>query len=129
MKKGDKIIFLFILIITLGGFLGSYFYKNLINGKDKIAVIKENGKVIKRINLTKLKENEELIVSTEDKHYNKIIIKKDAIYISEADCPDQICVKTGAISKPGDTVVCLPNKLIIAIEGEDVNSEVDSTTY
>lgn len=129
MKKGDKIILLFILIITISGFLGSYVYKNLIGGKDKIAVIKQNGKVIKRINLTKLKEDEELVVSTEDKHYNEIIIKKDMIYISEADCPDQICVKTGAISKPGDTVVCLPNKLIIAIEGENVNSEVDSTTY
>lgn len=129
MKKGDKIIFSLILIITIGGFLGTYFYKNLIGGEDKVAVIKQNGKVIKRISLTNLKEEEEIIVSTEDKHYNKIIIKKDMIFISEADCPDQICVKTGPVAIPGDTVVCLPNKLIIAIEGENPNSDVDSTTY
>lgn len=129
MKKGDKLILSFIVLITVAGFLGTYFYRSFNKTKSKIAVIKQDGKVIKRINLSNVKENEELTISNGDKHYNKIQITNNAIYISEADCPDQVCVKTGAVSEPGDTIVCLPNKLIIAIEGEKVNNDVDSTTY
>ncbi|MEW9096188.1 MAG: NusG domain II-containing protein [Clostridiaceae bacterium] len=130
MKKGDKLIFSVILIITVVGFLGTYFYKNFTKSKDTMAVIKQDGKVIKEIDFKTLDKEEEFIIySADKKHYNKIVATKDGVYISEADCPDQVCVKTGIISEVGDTVVCLPFRLMIAIEGEKANKEIDATTY
>lgn len=38
------------------------------------------------------------------------------IRITESDCPDKICVKTGYISSVGEKIVCLPKKLIVEIE-------------
>ena len=39
------------------------------------------------------------------------------IHILDADCPDQLCVKQGKISRGGQSIICLPNKLVIEIEG------------
>ncbi len=32
-------------------------------------------------------------------------------------CPERICIRTGWISKPGQTIVCIPNRMTITIEG------------
>ena len=39
--------------------------------------------------------------------------------VIEADCPDQLDVKQGYISKVGEVIVCLPNRLVIEIKGVD----------
>ncbi len=50
--------------------------------------------------------------------HNVVVIENGAVRVAEADCPDQVCVHTGAISGPGETIVCLPNRLLIEITGE-----------
>ena len=42
-------------------------------------------------------------------------IKGRAIAFKQSNCPDKICVKTGYISQPGQTAVCLPNRTAIKI--------------
>lgn len=37
--------------------------------------------------------------------------------VSEADCPTQDCVHTGAISRSGQSIVCLPARIIIQLTG------------
>lgn len=48
--------------------------------------------------------------------YNDIVTTGDQIQIIDANCPDQVCVKKGRISKPGQTIVCLPHKLLVEIK-------------
>ena len=45
----------------------------------------------------------------------------------DATCPDHICVNQKEISKTGETIVCLPNKVIVEIKGAD-SSELDAVT-
>ena len=52
----------------------------------------------------------------ESEEYNILVIKNGKAYISEADCHEQICVKHNAISKTGETIVCLPHSLVIEVE-------------
>lgn len=52
----------------------------------------------------------------ESEKYNILVIKSGKAYISEADCHEQICVKHNAISKTGETIVCLPHSLVIEVE-------------
>lgn len=47
---------------------------------------------------------------------------QEEIRISKANCNDQVCVRTGAIDKQGDTVVCLPHKLVIEVKASDGSS-------
>lgn len=71
---------------------------------------------------------EKIIVIDEDGHYNKIRIAGDGVAIVEANCPDQLCVKDGEKSKPGDILVCLPNQLLVEIEGVE-SDEIDFISH
>jgi hypothetical protein len=42
-------------------------------------------------------------------------VENGAVKVVEADCPDQICVKTGWTSSPGIPIVCIPNRIMIVI--------------
>jgi len=48
----------------------------------------------------------------------RIEIKADkGARILDSDCPAKICVHTGWIRMPGETIVCLPNKILLEIQG------------
>ncbi|RKI37184.1 NusG domain II-containing protein [bacterium D16-51] len=46
---------------------------------------------------------------------NILEIKNGSANITEADCPDKLCVHQKAISRQGETLVCLPHKVIVSI--------------
>ena len=43
------------------------------------------------------------------------MIKSGTAYISEASCPDKQCMKQGKISRAGEMLVCLPNRVVVKI--------------
>jgi hypothetical protein len=46
----------------------------------------------------------------------KVLVQHGKVSVIEADCPRQICVHTGAISRPGQVIACVPNKMLIQIK-------------
>ena len=48
---------------------------------------------------------------------NTLVIEGGAAYISEADCPDKICVRSGGLSRHGETAACLPHGLLLEVKG------------
>ena len=125
MKKGDKIVFIILLIIVVISLSAASIYKTAIKGSQKIAVIKREGKVLKTIDLNKVVEPQEFTIKTDKGKYNTILVENNGIRIKDADCPHKECVKSGRISEPGEMIVCLPFKLIISIEGHG-NSGIDN---
>ena len=57
----------------------------------------------------------------EGAHTNILVIQAGTARVIEATCPDQVCVRQGAVQYAGESIVCLPNKLIVAIEGGEPN--------
>jgi len=49
---------------------------------------------------------------------NIVEIKSGAVSVIEADCPDKICIRRGAIKNVGETIACVPHKLLIEIAGD-----------
>ena len=47
---------------------------------------------------------------------NHLIIKGGEVWVSEATCPDKICVHQGKIHMDGEIIVCLPNKMTAQIK-------------
>lgn len=47
---------------------------------------------------------------------NRLVIKDGAAWMEWADCPDQICVGHQKICKDGESIICLPNQVVIAVE-------------
>jgi hypothetical protein len=49
--------------------------------------------------------------------HNLLRIENGRAQIVAADCPDKLCMKQGAIAKTGETIVCLPHRVIIRVSG------------
>ena len=46
---------------------------------------------------------------------NMLRISEGKVWLSEADCPDKICVNMGKIQYPGQSIICLPHKVVVEI--------------
>lgn len=55
---------------------------------------------------------------------NILVIKNNEAWLQDATCKDRICVKEGKISKEGETITCLPNKLTVTVYGSDSFVEI-----
>ena len=61
-------------------------------------------------------------------NFNTVEIKSGSVSVTDASCRNQVCVRHGAISRPGESIVCLPNRLVVTIEGSGKGGEYDSVT-
>lgn len=57
---------------------------------------------------------------------NKLVIENGYAFISESDCPDKVCVHSKKISKSGETICCLPNKVLLSVVSEKHETDVIS---
>ena len=59
------------------------------------------------------------IENADGKVTNTLTIKDGAAKMTEADCPDQYCVHQKKIRFEGETIVCLPNRVLVTVSGGD----------
>lgn len=119
MKKLD--IFLVIGVLVLAGVL---YFSGILRpqGTGAEVVITVDRKEFKRIPL----DAEETIVVETGKHRNVVVVKDGYANVTEADCPDLLCVNQKKIHLTGETIVCLPHKMVVEIVGGQDN-EIDAT--
>lgn len=84
-----------------------------------VAVIEQDGKIVERIDLTKVEKPYSFPMYDENGGENVVLVEPGRIRVESADCPDKVCVNQGFISDSTVPVVCLPHKLLIRIEGRD----------
>ena len=58
----------------------------------------------------------------DNEHYNILVIKDGKAEITEASCPDKLCVKQGNAEYDGQSIICLPNKVVVEIKGGKASS-------
>ncbi|MBE6173635.1 MULTISPECIES: NusG domain II-containing protein [Enterococcus] len=83
----------------------------------KYAVVKIDGKEVERFDLDEI-SSKMVTYHPSDTQYNIVEIQEGKIRVKEDNSPDQIAVRTGWISEPGQTSICLPHRLVITIEQE-----------
>ena len=64
-----------------------------------------------------LKNDAEKVIRT-DKGENTVVIRDGQAYVIKADCPNQICVHSPKISQVGETIACLPHRLLLEIKAK-----------
>ena len=116
LKKGDIIVALCVLCIAGLIFCALHFLSPQ-GSSVKIEVDSKTAAVFS------LDENRTYTVKKNGKVTNVVEIKDKKVSVTAADCPDKICVKHREISKSGESIICLPNKVVVSIEAE--NEEVD----
>lgn len=121
MKKSKyKILTAVCILIFVLGAAGCLFVL-LSPAKNTVNIVRD-GEVLYSFDLTKTDDTTFDIYYKDSK--NTVEIKDGKIRISEAECPDKTCVKSGWLSSSAMPIVCLPNHLVI--EFANNNSEVDA---
>ena len=109
-KKADVLIIAFFVTISVILLLFRFFFSD--PGKE--AVVSIDGNVVDRFLLS-----EDITKDYQVDHCeNSVQIKDGKVSVSHANCPDKICVSQGEISNVGESIVCLPHKFVITIEGK-----------
>ena len=61
--------------------------------------------------------------------YNIVVISGGTVRVSQASCPDQVCVHKGATDQTNDPIACLPNKLVVqVVGGGEQNNQLDGVS-
>ncbi len=109
MKKQDFIVIGIIVLIAAVIFGALHFFGH---GGKKVRI--EEGDT-HTVYILDLNENTEQRFETEY-GYNVVVIEDGYVYVKEADCRDKICVHHKKINKSGESIICLPHKLVVSIE-------------
>lgn len=94
-----------------------FFWQSAGTGGDCVAVIEQNGTELERVDLSALTEATELDLGGD---YDVVLLAEPGkISFLRSSCPDQTCVRTGELSKPGQAAVCLPARISVRLVGSD----------
>ncbi|WP_055669344.1 NusG domain II-containing protein [Desnuesiella massiliensis] len=127
IKKWDIIIVVALLVLS---FIPEVVF-GIVSKKNYDAVYAEvsvNGKLHKKIRIDNHKGTDNYTVKNEY-GINVIQVKDNKVAIIEADCPDKVCEKPGFIQKPGETLVCLPHRLVVEIKGNSIDQDETIISY
>ncbi len=107
IRKSDIVLLVVILVVTLIVLV----YIMLTRKPGAKVQISIDGKVEKTFSL---EEDYEYQVAT-DMGNNLIVIKDGVVDVTAADCPDRVCANHVPIKNAGETIICLPHKLVVEI--------------
>ena len=85
-------------------------------------VVSVDGQVVSSFPLDK---DIEYVIEGYEGGRNTLIIKDGVAYMSDASCPDHLCMGMGKISQVGQSIICLPNRVVVEIQGESYEPEYD----
>ena len=109
--KNDILLTTGILLIAAICFL--VFFLSMKEGK-YVSVTVDGEQVYKH----SLSENEETVIlgaNSGSGEQNVLVIEDGNAFVKSANCPDKICVSHRKISKTGETIVCLPHKVVVSV--------------
>ena len=125
MKKNDVILIAALLVVALLTAGGMRIWQ-MNNTKDSAnVVVSIDGEVYGTYPLS---EDRTERIELPDGSYNILVISDGYADVTEASCPDQICVKHNHIRYSKESIVCLPNKVVVTVEGGEEN-EIDGSTF
>lgn len=104
MKKGDIIIIISLLAAALVGAVCLFTF----SGKGSRVMVKQDNETVYQGSV-----HQDKVVMLEG---NTVVIEDGKVYVRQADCKNQVCVKHQKISKKGESIICLPNRVIAEIK-------------
>lgn len=124
-KKGDLIVVIILAVAVI-----SWFGINKLSElkDDRKVVIEINGSVYEKIPMKAGMEKQDIHIELENGNHIDIVVEETGAYVEDVVCPDKICQKTGVVSKADQSIVCLPNRVVIYIEGK-TQSQIDNISY
>ena len=109
LRKRDIILCIVLIAVGITCWLVMWFVLPAGNTAD----VYIDGKMVQTIDMTV----DDVYEFSTDRGSNTVVVESGKIRVSDADCPDKVCVDMGWKSRRGETITCLPHKLVIEIQG------------
>lgn len=113
LRPGDWLVIGLVLALAAG--VAAAFYLPAGGSGRLTCEIVQDGVLVRSIPLTADTREE---ITIEGAVTNVIEIEGECVRVARSDCPDQVCVRTGDLTRAGQTAVCLPNRLIVRLTGD-----------
>jgi len=122
--RNDIILVLCLLLIAVIGLAYLYLFRD----KGDTVKVTVDGN---QIGIYSLNENmtKDIITGEKGENLNRLIIKDGKAYMETATCPDGICVNHNPIFRDGESIVCLPNGVVVTIIKNDDDLDVVIYAY
>lgn len=126
MKRGDVLLISIVLVAALAFLAPRWFFGNNDKaepGRNLVANITVDGKPFRTIQLTE--ESQTIDIITE-RGYNIVKVHDYGVEMYDADCPDKVCLGFGFITRPKQTIVCLPHRVLVEIASASGEDDIDA---
>ena len=120
VTRGDIVLIVVLLLLSAAGFAGV----NQFGFSGKHVVVEVNGVRVLELSL----ENDIREVVTGPVGETVIVIENGSVRVEKSDCPNHYCERMGSISRRGELVVCVPNRVVVSIKGGSEGESLDGVT-
>ena len=107
--RNDRLLIAILFVVS---FLPLAFFA-YPSSEENVAVISVAGEVQALLPLSGERQEKKI---TTPEGSNVVVVENGRVTVSEADCPDKICVAAGHISRTHEAIACLPHKLLVEIK-------------
>lgn len=121
-RKGRKDLLLWLALAAVGG--GMVLLFRLTRPPAATVAVKVGGTLRASYSLM---EDRVVTITGVGGGTNELHIEGGTVYLTEATCPDHLCVKQGVIRRAGESIVCLPNQVVVELRSEQ-EAELDGVT-
>ncbi len=114
--KNDILLVAALLLVALA----AWGLLRLTRARGAEAVVTVDGATVAALPLS---EDAVLTVGEGQGFSNVIEVSGGRVRVRDADCPDRLCVRTGWVSRDGESIVCLPHKLVVTVRGGEAGPD------
>lgn len=120
VRRGrNDIIFISVLLVVLV-LIGLGFF--LFRKEGSSVTVEVGGQVFGEYSLSR---DTVVDITTGDGELNRLVIRDGKAFVETATCPDGICVGHRPISRKGESIVCLPHRIVITVTDDGVDEGPD----
>ncbi len=113
---------LVVLAVVLLGVAAAWLSYGDQGGGALTATVQHRGQVVAQVELSPL--TEEKTIPIDGDYHLTVTLDKTGAAVTDSDCPGQDCLHTGRITRAGQSIVCLPEQVVITLAGTDPGPDV-----
>ncbi|MBR4881622.1 MAG: NusG domain II-containing protein [Clostridia bacterium] len=112
--RNDIILISCLLLIAAVGFFCLF----VLRGKGDLVRVTVDGREYGIYSLSR-DVTEDIYTGENKEYHNRLVIKDGRAYVETANCPDGICAAHPPVFRNGESIVCLPHRVVISVVTED----------
>ena len=119
-RRNDLILIAALLVIlTVTGLLFA-----LCREEGSVVTVEIDGELVGSYSLAE-DRTVEIRTGENDAQYNRLVIRDGKAFVEDASCPDGICAAHKPIHRMGESIVCLPHRVVVTVRGTQSDNEPD----